>query len=175
MSDIAIWTVIHGMVFGSIFLLGFSAGFVALYSLRTEWTTVEGRSVRANRLPVYAWLMAVSLWLTVLSGTLMVYPTYRAPMPDDTKDISKYPREFLLADPSTAGWHRFGMEWKEHVAWLAPILATAAAFIVTRYRKQLAGDAPIRRASNVLLTLAFVAAGVAGLLGALINKAAPIP
>ena len=29
MSETGVWTVVHGMVFGGIFLLGFSAGFVA--------------------------------------------------------------------------------------------------------------------------------------------------
>ena len=68
-----------------------------------------------------------------------------------------------------------GMEWKEHVAWLSAILATVAAFIVTRYRGQLGDDTEIRRATIRLYCLAFAAAGTAGLLGALINKAAPIP
>ena len=175
MSDTAVWTVVHGLVFGSVFLLGSSAGFVALSSLRTEWTTEQGRAVRSRGLPVYAWVMTCSLWLTVLAGTFMVYPTYRAPPPEGIVVLTDYPRSFLLADPKLAGWHHFGMEWKEHVAWLAPMLATAAAFIVTRYRRQLAEDVQSRRAATMLLTFAFIAAGIAGLLGALINKAAPIP
>jgi hypothetical protein len=175
MSETGIWTVVHGMVFGGIFLLGFSAGFVALFSLRTEWTTEEGRAVRARRLPTYAWIMAGSLWLTVLSGALMVYPTYRAPPPEGTSDLTEYPQSFLLSDTTLEVWHEFGMEWKEHVAWLSAILATVAAFIVTRYRGQLGEDTEIRKATIRLYCLAFVAAGTAGLLGALINKAAPIP
>jgi hypothetical protein len=175
MSNTDFWTVVHGIVFGSIFLLGFSAGFVALFSLRSEWTTEEGQAVRARRLPTYSWIMVASLWLTVISGTWMVYPTYRAPAPEGTQDLTEYPRSFLLSDESLKFWHQFGMEWKEHIAWLAPMLATVAAFIVTRYRHQLAEDTEIRKASIRLLSLAFVAAGVAGLFGALINKAAPIP
>jgi hypothetical protein len=175
MSETGVWTVVHGMVFGGIFLLGFSAGFVALFSLRTEWTTEEGRAVRARRLPTYAWIMAGSLWFTVLSGALMVYPTYRAPPPEGASDLTEYPRSFLLSDTKLEFWHEFGMEWKEHVAWLAAILATVAAFIVTRYRGQLGEDTEIRKATIRLYCLAFVAAGTAGLLGALINKAAPIP
>ena len=175
MSDVAIWTVIHGMVFGSVFLLGFSAVFVGLFSFRKEWTTEQGRVVRARRLSIFAWVMAASLWLTVVSGTFRVYPTYRAPPPEGTFELSDYPRSYLLADPSTEQWHKFGMEWKEHVAWLAPILATSAAFILTRYRHQLATDVSTRRAATWLFSFAFAAAGIAGLLGALINKAAPIP
>ena len=102
MSETDFWTVVHGMVFGSIFLLGFSAGFVALFSLRTEWTTEKGRAVRARRLPIYAWIMAGSLWLTVSSGALMVYPTYRAPPPEGTSDLSDFPRSYLLSDTGLA-------------------------------------------------------------------------
>ena len=174
MNDTAVWTVVHGMVFGSVFLLGFSAGFVALISLRTEWMTEEGRAVRTRRLPIYASMMACSLWLTVVTGTLMVYPTYRVKPPEGALALEDYPQAFLMADPSLEEWHEFGMEWKEHVAWMAPILATCAAFIVTRYRNQLAHEKLLRRTAVILFSLAFVATGVAGFLGALINKAAPI-
>ncbi len=34
-------------------------------------------------------------------------------------------RQFwLLASVHLAEWHTFGMEWKEHIAWLSPIFAT---------------------------------------------------
>lgn len=29
----------------------------------------------------------------------------------------------------TTRWHDFGMEWKEHVGWLVPLLLTAVAFL----------------------------------------------
>ena len=88
--------------------------------------------------------------------------------------MTAFPRSFLLSKPSTAEWHKFGMEWKEHVAWLAPILATAVAYMVTRYGIRLAKDNQVRRAVIVLFSVAFFAAAVAGLFGAFINKAAPI-
>ena len=67
----------------------------------------------------------------------MVYPTYRAPPPEGTSDLTDYPRSFLLSDTTLEVWHEFGMEWKEHVAWLAAILATVAAFMRknTSYRQ----------------------------------------
>ena len=86
----------------------------------------------------------------------------------------QYPKHLLLSDPHTAEWHEFGMEWKEHIAWLAPILATAVALLVTRYHERIAVDAHVRRALLTLYTLAFLTASVAGLMGALINKAAPV-
>ncbi len=66
------------------------------------------------------------------------------------------------------------LEWKEHIAWFAPILATAVAFVVTYYGQQLAHESKARRTVLWLFVLAFVAAGVAGLFGAFINKVAPI-
>ena len=66
------------------------------------------------------------------------------------------------------------MEWKEHVAFLAPFLATAVAFAVLYYGAQLIRRGEIRRAVLVFFTLSFAAAGIAGLFGALITKAAPI-
>jgi hypothetical protein len=87
--------------------------------------------------------------------------------------LREYPKSLLLSNPRTADWHEFGMEWKEHVAWLAPILATAVAFVVTRYRQQVAEDFQIRRALLILYTVAFFSASCAGMLGALIDKAAP--
>lgn len=175
MSNAAVWTVIHGIVFGSVFLLCYAGLFVGLFSLRVEWTTAEGRAVRARRLSVFAWIVTISIWLTVFTGTLMVYPTYRAPPPNEVADLTEHPRSFLLADPTLAFWHKIGMEWKEHVAWLAPMLATAASFVVTRYRHQLAHHQDVRRGAILLFTCSFLAAGIAGLLGAMINKAAPIP
>jgi predicted membrane protein len=111
--------------------------------------------------------MAVVVWLTDIVGTFIVYPWYREKIPDS-------PRSLLLADPARAAWHTFGMEWKEHVAWLAPILATAVTAVVVRYGKELAKDEELRRAVLVLFGLAFAAAAVAGLFGAFLNKAAPI-
>ncbi len=66
------------------------------------------------------------------------------------------------------------MEWKEHVGWFAPILATAVAFVVAYYGPQLAREAKVRRTVMWLFVVAFSAAGVAGLFGAFLNKIAPI-
>jgi uncharacterized membrane protein len=65
------------------------------------------------------------------------------------------------------------MEWKEHIAWLAPILATAVAAIVTRHGRLLLQRPELRRIVLFLFSTAFLCAATAGLLGALINKAAP--
>lgn len=169
-----LWTVLHGMVFGGIFLLAFAGGLAGIWSLRPGLVTVEGLRDRLLRLRVGLVTMAIMAWLTVLSGNYIVYPWYRASPPAGVTDLTAYPRSFLRADPSLASWHSFGMEWKEHVAWVAPLLATAVAFIAIYYGPRLVADSRLRKATLALFVLAFVAAGVAGLLGTFLNKVAPI-
>jgi hypothetical protein len=168
------WTVIHGMGLGAIFLLSFAGGLAGLYSLRPEWVTVTGVKERVMRLTIGTWVMAVAAWLTVVTGTYIVYPWYRAAPPEGLTDLSDYPRYFLLSVPNLAAWHTFAMEWKEHVAWFSPILAVAVAFIVWRYGAQIAEMPKLRNALIALFILAFGAAGIAGMFGAFITKAAPL-
>jgi hypothetical protein len=171
-----LWTVIHGMGLGAIFLLAFAGGLAGLWSMRPEWVTVSGLRERVHRMIAGTWIMAIVAWLTVITGTWIVYPWYRAPAPQGaSRDAlaAEYPRNFLLSSPDTALWHTFGMEWKEHVAWLAPILATAVAFVVWRYGTRLAEMPKVRQALMTLFTLAFLAAAAAGAFGAFINKVAP--
>ena len=167
------WTAAHGMVLGALFLLAFAGGFAGLYSLRPEWVTVAGINERMRRLNIGVSVMAVVSWLTVITGTYIVYPWYRAAPPEGV-DLIDYPRYFLLDNPNLAAWHTFGMEWKEHVAWFSPILATVVAFVVWRYGDKIAQTPKLRNALMILFVLSFVAAGIAGLFGAFITKAAPI-
>jgi len=168
------WTVLHGLLFGSVFLLAFSGGVAGLWSLRGELVTVAGVQERLRRLWAGVWGMALIAWVTVVTGTYIVYPWYRASPPEGQDDLTDYPRSLLLSDPDTDLWHKFGMEWKEHLAWAAPILATAVAFIVTRYGRRLAHDDRLRYATIAMFVLAFASAGVAGIFGAFITKSAPL-
>ncbi len=161
------WTVLHGMLFGAAFLLAFAGGLAGLYSLRPEWVTVEGVKERLFRLKAGLWGMALIAWGTVISGTFIVYPWYRAKDPTSARSI-------LLANPATAEWHTFGMEWKEHVGWLAPIAATVVAFAVTYYGPALAKKVGERRALMIFFVIAFATAAIAGMFGAFINKVAPV-
>ncbi|HLF87957.1 MAG TPA: hypothetical protein VI451_03365 [Anaerolineales bacterium] len=167
------WTLVHGMILGSAFLLSFAGGLAGLYSLRPQWATVAGIQERLGRLKWGTYIMALVAWLTVITGTYIVYPWYRAPAPEGA-DLSLYPRSFLKASEALSGWHTFGMEWKEHIAWFAPILATVVAFLVWKYGRELPHDDKLRRMVIVLFIIAFAAAGIAGLFGALITKAAPV-
>jgi hypothetical protein len=161
------WGLIHGMGLGALFLLAFAGGLAGLYSLRPALLTAAGISERMRRLKIGVVGMAVVAWLTVISGTWIVYAWYREETPTSAK--SK-----LLADPSTADWHDFGMEWKEHIAWISPILATVVAFIVLYYGTNLIRHDRVRKTAMLLFVLAFLFAGIAGALGAFITKVAPV-
>ncbi len=166
-------TVFHGMIFGSLFLLAFAGGLAGLYSLKPEWITVSGIKEGVGRLMAGTWLMAIVAWATVISGTYFIYPWYRATPPEGA-DLTSFPVSLLLASPETAGWHHFGMEWKQHIGWFAPLLTTAVAYVVAYYGPQLAKEQKIRRTLLGLFILAFAAAAIAGLFGAFLNKVAPV-
>jgi hypothetical protein len=66
------------------------------------------------------------------------------------------------------------MEWKEHEAWISPILATVVAFIVLYYGTNLIRHERVRRTAIILFVLAFVFARRRGAFGAFITKVAPV-
>ena len=161
------WALVHGVLLGGAFLLAFTGGLAGFYSLRPELLTVQGVRERVRRLEWGTVAMAILTWLTVIVGTWIVYPWYREDTPDS-------PRSLLLENPDTADWHEFAMEWKEHIAWISPMLATAAAFMVLYYRDDLIRNTLAKRIAMGLFIAAFVVAVIAGLLGALITKKAPV-
>lgn len=179
-TDRELWTLVHGMGFGALYLLAFAGGLAGLYSLRPQLLTADGISERLPRLRWGTIIMAVLMWLTVIVGTFVVYPWYRSAPPEgidravQSEELRQYPRYWLLASEETEQFHEFGMEFKEHVAWITPFLATAVAYAVYRYGKELALNKTARNMIIALFALSFAVAGIAGVLGALITKAAPL-
>jgi hypothetical protein len=161
------WGVIHGMGLGALFLLAFAGGLAGLYSLKPTLITPEGVVERMRRLKIGVVAMAAAAWGTVITGTWIVYPWYREETPSSAKSR-------LLADDTTADWHEFGMEWKEHIAWISPILATVVAFIVVYYSTNLIRHERVRKTAITLFVMSFAFAAVAGALGAFITKVAPV-
>jgi hypothetical protein len=167
-------TVVHGMFFGTVLLLAFSGAAVGLFvtsAPRNPWATAPGQR---HALTVYLGRMAALAWMAVLLGAYGVYPWYRATPPAGIVDLSGFPQRLLLSNPLTADWHEIGMEWKEHIAWFAPIALTAVAFIHARYGSCLHAMKALRSALFGLIALAFVSASVAGFFGAMLNKHAPV-
>jgi hypothetical protein len=112
--------------------------------------------------------------LAVLLGTYVTFPPYRATPPEGATDLSQYPRFLIHASPDTVWLHAFGMESKEHVPWIAAMLATAVAFVSVRYRSKLLRDAPLRNMAMAFLAICFVLTAFAGLMGVFVNKVAPL-
>jgi hypothetical protein len=168
------WTAIHGMVFGFGFLLFYTGALVLMITLRSRLLTPDGVDRNVALLKTATTLMAVLSWLAVFVGTYIAYPWYRATPPAGTTDLTSYARSLLLSSPAKASWHNFGMEWKEHVAWISPILATAVTAVVWRYGKSLKDDLTLNWTLVVTTLASFGTAAVAGILGALITKAAPV-
>jgi len=119
--------------------------------------------------------LAVAAWATAITGTWLVYPGYRAepPHPATPTALIDHPKSSLLADADTAIWHNLGMEWKEHVGWLVPILVTIVAYLAVRHRELLTHDRRMRRLATGLLVLSIVGTIVAAGFGAVINAVAP--
>jgi hypothetical protein len=112
--------------------------------------------------------------LTVVVGTYVNFPPYRATPPEGLSDLSQFPRSLIQSNPQTVWLHSFAMEIKEHVPWIAAMLATAVAFVAARYRSQLLSDAHIRRSAQLLLAICFILVAAVSLLGVFINKVAPL-
>ncbi len=72
------WTVLHGMILGSVFLLAYAGAVADLYALKAQWLTVAGASKSVKRLKIGLWTMSAISWVTVITGTWMVYIWYRA-------------------------------------------------------------------------------------------------
>lgn len=162
------------MGFGALYLLACSGALIELYRLTFPAVPSESTAGQMRFLKVYLVTMAALAWAAVLTGAYVVYPWYRATPPMGTVDLSMYPQRLLMSNPSTTGWHSLGMEWKEHVAWFAPISITMVAFVFIRYGRDLVNHKQLRAAVLGFATASFLAAGVAGFFGAMINKAAPV-
>ena len=170
----ALWTLIHGMAFGGLYLLACSGAMVALYQFTTSSTPPESTPGQERFVRLYLITMVVLARAAVLSGAYVIYPWYRAAPPPGTVDLSMFPQHLLMSSPATIGWHSLGMEWKEHVAWFVPISITMVAFVFLRYGRHLRNHRQLRATVLVFTLASFIAAGIAGFFGAEIDGHAPV-
>ncbi len=168
------WTLIHGMGFGALYLLA-GSGAVALLYGRFSADAPVGAPPQSDRfLGIYLATMAALAWLTVLTGTYIIYPWYRATPPNGTVNLEAFPRALLLSHPATRQWHLIGMEWKEHIAWLVPIAITVAAYVAIKYARDLGNHPQLRIAVHGFVIISLLAAGIAGFFGVMLDKNAPV-
>jgi hypothetical protein len=169
-----LWTLVHGMGFGALYLLAFSGALVALYGRYSQVDLSPVSEREESFLRAYLLAMAVLAWIAILTGTYVIYPWYRAVPPAGVANLAGYPQRLLLSNPATSGWHSIGMEWKEHVAWLVPISITMAFAVFNHYRRNLRNHPELRAALLSFMLVSFLAAGIAGFFGAMLNKHAPV-
>jgi hypothetical protein len=170
----SIWTMVHGIVLGGGALMALAAALFALQVLPAYRAADLAPESQARSL---AWLLvftAVLLWATVLIGTYVTFPPYRATPPEGVTDLSQYPRSLIQSNPGTVWLHSFAMEIKEHMPWIAAMLATAAAHMGMRYRSEMLSNANLKRMVTTLLGVCFVLVAFVALLGVFINKVAPL-
>jgi hypothetical protein len=163
-------TCFHGMLFGGFFLMTV----FGVLMLLIEWQHRTPENCAPSRRQI-AFLTATAIlgWMAVLSGAYLVYPWYRA-IPPAAAKLAFYPQRLLISSPSTSGWHHIGMEWKEHVAWFAPMVMTMVAFVLIRHRGIWLAERQVRRAILSFTAGALLVALLVGGWGAMIDKAAPV-
>ena len=170
----SILTMVHGIVLGGGALMTL---FASLFALQLLPSTSEPVMLPVRSARLVQWLLvatAVLLWLTVIGGTYLVFPPYRATPPEGIADLSQYPRSLITSNPQTAWLHSFGMEIKEHMPWIAAILGTAVASIGIRHGNELLVNRELKRMVTVMLSIAFLLVAVVAVLGVFINKVAPL-
>ena len=166
-------TIIHGMGFVALFMLALSG---AVWELHSVWSAAHHGipEPKGTLLRVYLVGMVVLAWLTVLSGAYVIYPWYRAVPPAGVIDLTAFPRSLLLSSPHTSGWHNIGMEWKEQIAWFAPIAMTMVAYVYWKYGRAMNKHSVMRATVLGFTAAAFIATGVAGAFGVFLDKVAPV-
>ncbi len=152
-----------------LYMLAFSGAIGELYWISAPGVRAQTSSREQTLLALYLSAMVILAWAAVLTGAYVIYPWYRDIPPAGVTDLSAYPQAFLQSSPNTTGWHDLGMEWKENVAWLAPISMTMVAYVTITYRTAVAKHRALR-----LAVLRFAVVALAGAFGAFLNKFAPV-
>ena len=171
-SERSLWTMVHGIGLGGGALIALAAVLFAVLIVRPQ--AGDADAYRTRPITAMAVMAAVMTWAATIVGTYVIFPPYRATPPEGTTDLAEFPRALILGNPDTEWLHRFAMETKEHVPFIAAMLATAVAFVAWRYRDRLVLDAPIRRIGATLLALSFAMVAYLSLLGVFVNKVAPL-
>jgi hypothetical protein len=173
-SERSILTMIHGIVLGGGALMGLAAALFFLHATRAPAGSHHDESFASRALSGLTAFTAALLWLTVVAGTYVIFPPYRATPPAGVTDLAQFPRSLIQSRPDTAWLHAFAMESKEHVPWIASMLATAVAFVSIRYGSKLLRDAQLRRMASAFLAIAFALVAFVSLMGVFVNKVAPL-
>lgn len=168
----ALWTMIHGMGFGALYLLACSGAIVELYRFTNSTIPAEPAPGQERFLKIYLAAMAVIAWVAVLLGAYVIYPWYRATPPPGTTDLAMFPQRLLMSSTTTIDWHSHGME-------RARCLVRSHLDHDGRLRLHQVWSRPQEPSETsrcgVDLCCGFVCcSGIAGYFGAMIDKYAPV-
>ena len=114
----SLWTMIHGMGFGALYLLACSGALVDFIAAMCRRSSRPSRLKTSAFSRIYLVVMAVVAWLTVLTGAYIIYPWYRAVPPAGTVEpgrISAASAHVESRDQRLA-LHRHGVEGAHRVA-----------------------------------------------------------
>src|SRR5690606_24571481 len=117
-SSRSILTMLHGIALSGAALMGLAAALFHMYAVPTSDVQTAPAHANGRSFATLTVFVAVALWLSILVGTYVIFPMYRAMPPDGVVDFIRYPRAVILADANNAWLHAFAMEVKEHVPWI---------------------------------------------------------
>lgn len=163
-----LWASIDGAASGVVLFLAFTASLVEFRYLRPGWATPVGLDRAIRRLQIETWVVAALAWLVVLTGTYLAQPG--RPAPPVVAGLAAAAGRYAQERGPLSAASGVGLDWKEHVAWLAPLLATSVALIVREYRQSLLYHPWVRRFTITLFVLTFAAVAIAGGLGGLFTR-----
>lgn len=173
-TERSLWTMLHGIVLGGAGIVALSAALLSLRTLSAALVPEAAARIQSRHLVWLTGFVAAMLWATVIVGTYIVFPPYRATPPEGLADLSMHPKALLQSNASTAWLHSIAMESKEHIPWIATMLATATAFIAARYKSRLVIDDRLNNLATWLLAICLLLVAFAALMGVFVNKVAPL-
>ncbi len=159
------WNTVHGALLGGLFLAAVLVTLLLVVQLRPRDFTDAGLRKTLGWARVSTGLMVAIGWAAVITGSFFVDHWFLSP-------AATSPASLLRAQGDGA-WVA-AEHVKEWAAWLSVLVATAAAVVVYRRGAQLLRRGRPRVFTLVSLTVALVLAGVAGGLGVLLTKLAPL-
>jgi hypothetical protein len=156
---------LHGAFLGGLFLALTVAALLLVLQLRTRDLTAEGARITLRLAQAACVALVVTGWLAAVSGTFVVDHWFRSATPTSPSTV---------LEASGYGAWVTAEHAKELLAWLSVAAGTAAAYLALRDGKMLAVGGKARLSVGVLLLAALAFGSVAGVLGVLLTKLAPL-
>ncbi len=159
------WNTVHGALLGGLFLVSVLVTLLLVVQLRPRDLTPVGARHTMGWARLASGVMVAIGWAAVITGSFAVDHWFLSPAADSPAS--------LLVARGDGGWVT-AEHVKEWAAWISVLVASAAAVVVLRRGGQLLRGGRPRLFATVSLSVALVLASVAGALGVLLTKLAPL-